>query len=93
METGRALNQIGLHANKQYNKCSIGICLVGGKGANGRPEANYTEAQYEALCRTLRGLMDTFPESRVVGWNELSQSPADTCPNFNVQEWLDDTAF
>jgi N-acetyl-anhydromuramyl-L-alanine amidase AmpD len=88
VETGRALNQIGLHANKQYNAKSIGICLVGGKGKDGKPEANYTEAQYEALVRVITQLEDTFPQAKVVGWNELSQSPNETCPNFDVQEWL-----
>lgn len=88
VEAGRPLNQIGLHANKQYNKCSIGICLVGGRGKGGKPEDNYTKAQKDALVRVLTVLQYTFYQAKVVGWNELSQSPNETCPNFDVQKWL-----
>ena len=90
VDAGRALNQIGLHANRQYNKCSIGICLVGGKGKDGKPEDNYTHEQYEALNRVLTGLLDTFPEAQVVGWYELSQSSNETSPHFDVQKWWAD---
>ena len=88
VEAGRPLDQIGLHANKQYNKCSIGICLVGGKGKDGKPEDNYTDAQYYSLWTVINGLRETFPQAKVVGWYELSQSPNETSPHFNVQEWL-----
>ena len=90
LEAGRPLDQIGLHANKQYNKCSVGICLVGGKGKDGKPEDNYTDYQYVALTLTCQGLLETFPQAKVVGWSDLSASPNETSPHFDVQKWWAD---
>lgn len=81
----RPVNQPGLHANKQYNKCSIGICLVGGMGKDGKGEDNYTETQIESLLRLAGNLQDEFPGAKVVGWYELSQSPNETSPHFDVE--------
>jgi N-acetyl-anhydromuramyl-L-alanine amidase AmpD len=84
---GREINQIGLHANRQYNQSSIGILMVGGRSARGKPEDNYTVPQKETLAVALKALMERFPEALVVGWSDLAQSPSETCPNFDVKEW------
>lgn len=85
LEAGRPLDQIGLHASRQWNNQSIGICMVGGMGTHA---ANYTLPQFETLYRTLRDLLDTFPNALPVGWNDLS--PADPSPYFDVKNWWAD---
>lgn len=99
LESGRPMDQIGAHA-KGHNVNSIGICLVGGicggaacehehetfaSGQKGTPENNYTPAQWNALERAVRDLLQKFPKATVHGHNEFA---AKACPCFDVRAWF-----
>lgn len=87
-EEGRELTAIGAHA-RGYNHMSIGICLIGGKGTLGKPEANFTLEQYTALKSIVVWLKATHPIATVVGHRDLP-NVTKTCPNFNVSKLLGD---
>lgn len=92
-ETGRDLDgdgdvlfdEVGAHA-LGHNENTIGIVLVGGKGKDGRPEANFTVEQYNSLKRWLFMLHDGYniPYSRMVGHCDLP-GVTKACPCFSVQ--------
>lgn len=84
----RPLTQPGAHV-EGYNDKSIGICMVGGRGDNDKPEANFTIEQYAALAETLQGLLKKFPKAEIVGHRELNRMK--TCPNFDVKKWWHET--
>jgi N-acetyl-anhydromuramyl-L-alanine amidase AmpD len=83
IEIGRDVDSIGAHA-KGYNKSSIGICLIGGLSEDGEPENNYTDKQWDMLWVLVKGLETNFPESQVIGHNNVSSK---SCPNFVVGDW------
>jgi N-acetyl-anhydromuramyl-L-alanine amidase AmpD len=51
----------------------------------GKPEANYTPAQWATLRRAVKDLKVWFPSATVHGHNEFA---ARACPCFDVQKWL-----
>lgn len=79
-ELGRTLNSIGSHV-KGFNSCSVGICMVGGRGGN-----NFTLAQWAELEKLVKELLLAYPEVEVLGHCDLNSGK--TCPNFNVQKWF-----
>ena len=83
IEIGRNEDTVGAHA-KGYNSTSIGICLVGGMSEDGEPVSNFTEEQLLMLTRLVDGLKTKYPDSKVIGHNNVSSK---TCPNFDVGEW------
>lgn len=85
LEYGREITKEGAHA-RGYNRRSVGICLIGGIDDAGKPEANFTEEQMEALERLVPALKLMWPEAIVIGHNEVSRK---ACPSFDVQEWLE----
>jgi hypothetical protein len=85
-EAGRDFTKQGAHASG-YNHCSIGWCLIGGKGDDGKPEDNFTEIQKFELAKTIMFFKALIPGLKVIGHNEVSSK---TCPNFNLQEVLDE---
>lgn len=84
VEKGRALRAVGAHV-QGYNSVSVGICLVGGKADNGRPEDNFAEAQMTSLKTLIDRLLLEFEQAKVTGHNSLNSNRA--CPCFNVEEW------
>ena len=84
VETGRNLNVSGAHA-RGYNKNSIGVCLVGGRSDNDKPEDNFTAEQKKTLAALIILLKAEYPDADIKGHNELSSK---TCPNFNVKEFM-----
>ena len=70
-ENGRPIERIGAHV-AGHNSNSIGICLVGGRGADCKDETNFTEQQWQTLRELVRYHMKKFPGIRVVGHNELT---------------------
>lgn len=92
LERGRHLNsdhvidthEIGAHV-AGHNATSVGICLVGGVDAAGKPEANYTPAQMRRLWQVVSRLSRQFPGAEVVGHTDLD--PRKACPCFNVGRW------
>lgn len=84
IENGIAVALAGSHT-KGHNANSIGICLVGGINDKGKPESNFTKAQWATLERLVRILKVDFPHATVHGHREFA---AKACPSFDVQEWL-----
>lgn len=90
VETGRPLGEIGAHA-RGHNHRSVGVCLVGGRGAGGGAEANFTAAQYDALWRLLGALAPRFPDAEVLGHADLPKVRK-ACPCFDVRDWMESRA-
>ena len=84
LEEGRKESVIGSHA-KGHNTYSIGICLVGGKGFNDKPEFNFTYAQMDTLAGLVDNIKSRFENLDVMGHNEVSSK---TCPNFDVRAFF-----
>tara|TARA_R110000764_G_scaffold119392_1_gene207113 strand:- start:600 stop:1040 length:441 start_codon:yes stop_codon:yes gene_type:complete len=84
VETGRNLNVSGAHA-RGYNKNSIGICLVGGRSDNDKPEDNFTAEQKKTLAALIINLQIEYPNADIKGHNQLSNK---SCPNFNVKDFM-----
>lgn len=98
VETGRPETAIGAHV-KGHNARSVGICLVGGINAAGKPDNNFTAAQFTALRELLGPLQSRYPEARVLGHRDLSPDLngdgritsnefIKACPSFDVATWL-----
>lgn len=98
VEKGRADNVAGAHV-QGFNSVSLGVCLVGGVDSKGKPEQNYTPAQYTALKALLAKLQGAYPSAQVLGHRDLSPdknrdgkiSPNEwlkACPCFDVRAWL-----
>jgi N-acetyl-anhydromuramyl-L-alanine amidase AmpD len=85
-ETGRPVQQIGAHA-RGFNRDSIGICMVGGIDARGRPMDNFTGAQYRTLLALLKFLVTSHSPSEIVGHRDLP-GVNKACPCFDVADWL-----
>jgi N-acetyl-anhydromuramyl-L-alanine amidase AmpD len=83
-EIGRQIDAQGSHV-KGFNSCSVGICLVGGKGDDGKACNNFTKAQFDALWEVLQILRVHYPKAEVLGHKDLN--PGKACPAFEVQPW------
>lgn len=82
-QEGRPLEKQGAHTRGE-NENSIGICLVGGKGADGSPEFNFTRRQMEMLEKLIYDLLLDYPGLDVRGHNDYADK---ACPCFDVQAW------
>jgi hypothetical protein len=78
IEPGRDERRIGAHAYGR-NEDSIGVCMVGGK-----PDCNFTAAQWKALEGVVGALLHHYPGAEVIGHRDVSSK---TCPNFDVKAW------
>ena len=86
VEEGRPVSIAGAHV-KGHNQDSIGICLVGGKGDNGKPQFNYThqqllELQLWIMCTAYKY---NLSPSGLYGHYEFNDNKE--CPCFDVKEW------
>lgn len=88
VQNGRSLDIPGAHV-EGYNSVSIGICLVGGIDTSKlmKPEANFTNQQYDSLRLLLATLQPRFPAAKVQGHRDFP-NVAKACPSFDVQHWL-----
>ena len=97
VETGRPEDAVGAHA-VNFNAHSLGVCLVGGIDTAGKPDNNFTPAQFESLKRLLNELRARYPKARVLGHRDLSPdrnndgriTPDEfikACPSFDVAQW------
>lgn len=97
VEVGRALDAVGAHV-KGRNSDTVGICLIGGLDAQGRPAPTFEAAQLAALKLTVRFLKAIWPGAEVVGHRDLSPDldgdgtvePHEwlkQCPCFDVRKW------
>lgn len=90
IEVGRPHDAIGSHV-KSRNADTVGICLVGGIDAKGKPEDNFTDAQ-KAILQSLLWSMTSgldfegaYQDLPVVGHRDLD--PGKACPSFAVKDW------
>jgi len=83
LEPGRDLDDVGAHV-AGHNSNSIGICLVGGVGADNKPESNFTPPQWATLEIVLRMLSRIYPAAKVRGHRDFA---AKACPSFDVVAW------
>lgn len=79
VQHGRKLHIEGAHV-KGHNKDSIGICLSGRK--------EFTHDQFRSLARIIKELAGKYKlsEGFIFGHNDFTDQK--TCPNFDVQEFL-----
>lgn len=84
LETGRPADVVGAHV-EGYNSVSVGVCLVGGIDDKGKPQANFTPQQMEALKQLLTVLKGSYPKADVRGHHDFA---AKACPSFDVKRWL-----
>ena len=85
VEEGRPHDTVGAHVSG-HNHNSLGICMAGGIDDKGKPENNFTDAQFHALKVLLAGLTNLYPEAKVQGHGEFSGT-ATACPSFKASEW------
>ncbi len=97
VEAGRPLDDQGAHV-ASHNKRTVGVCMVGGIDAQGRPEDNFTQDQYDALGTTIDFLLTMYPDCKVLGHRDLSPDLdgdgiieehewLKACPCFDVRAW------
>lgn len=84
IEMGRPLEKAGAHA-EGYNADSIGICMAGGIDNKGKPQNNFTDAQWDSLAKLTKDLVQSYGALKIIGHNEVA---AKACPSFSVQKWL-----
>lgn len=86
VETGRPRDVVGSHV-KGHNFESLGICMVGGIDDAGKPQDNFTDAQWAALDGLVwEASMVWYPGARICGHRDLDSGKA--CPSFDVATWL-----
>lgn len=84
VEAGREQSAVGSHV-KGYNANSVGVCLVGGIDANGKPEANFTPEQMESLRAGIHSLQLQYPGAVVRAHHDVAPK---ACPSFNLSHWM-----
>lgn len=80
LEPGRPLEKSGAHV-RGFNRNSIGICLVGGKGG-----FNFTAHQIDSLRSLIHRLRTQFPGAAVLGHRDLDAGKE--CPQFSLVQLL-----
>ena len=85
IEKGRSEHIAGAHV-AGHNGDSIGVCLVGGIDDKGKPDANFTAAQWAALDHLVTQLTKvSYPGATVSGHRDWTDAKA--CPSFDVRAW------
>lgn len=84
VEAGREQSAVGSHV-KGHNSNSVGVCLVGGIDAAGKPEANFTPEQMNALRSLLTSLRNHYQGARIRAHHDVAPK---ACPSFNLSHWL-----
>jgi len=85
IEQGREDDEVGAHAHG-YNAVSFGICLIGGITKTGKPENNFSIAQFESLAKLLEEYSAKYPDSKILGHRDLPKVQK-SCPCFDVKSW------
>ena len=71
IQTGRHLNEIGAHVAGSNAK-SIGICYIGGIGADGKASDTRTQEQKEAMEWLIVQMTIMFPDIKIKGHRDYS---------------------
>lgn len=77
----RELDTMGSHT-PGYNHESIAVCLVGGKGDDGKPANNFSSQQREAVKLLAMAFLREHPDGQVKGHKELKGYGWSHCPAF-----------
>lgn len=89
VESGRAESLVGAHCVEgAMNRCSVGICYIGGMDRGMRhPADTRTAAQKRSILGLVRKLQKKYgiPDSRVFGHCEFAPK---ACPSFDVRGML-----
>lgn len=85
ISAGRSEAMSGAHC-PGHNRCSIGVCYVGGCDARLRPLDTRTKRQRIALEMLVKDLKRRFPVATIHGHNEFA---AKACPSFDVRELIE----
>lgn len=88
IELGRPLHVAGAHA-RGHNSHSVGVCLVGGIDADGKPDDNFTDDQMDSLIVTLDYWKLIYTNAEILGHRDLP-GVAKACPSYDVIDWLGD---
>ena len=89
IEIGRDIDFNGAHV-KGKNVNTIGICLIGGLGEDGKPKENsFTKDQYLVLDDFIRKLMCMYPKAKVLGHRDFG-GVKKSCPCFEVSDFIKD---
>lgn len=97
IEVGEDLKKVGAHV-QNWNSLSVGVCMVGGLGLDGRGENNFTPEQWASLKTLVETLRKTYPEAKLAGHRDLSPDKnrdgvirkdewLKECPCFSVTDW------
>ena len=89
IELGRPLEMVGAHCLGK-NKCSIGICYVGGIDSSGQPSDTRTAQQKESLNLLITQLQEIYPRARVKGHRDFARK---ACPSFDASSEYGGTAL
>lgn len=85
IQPGRPETVIGAHcAAGGQNRCSLGICYIGGLDKSGRAKDTRTPAQRVALRSLLQRLKTKYPKAVVRGHCDFEKGKA--CPCFNAKD-------
>jgi N-acetylmuramoyl-L-alanine amidase len=87
----------GIHI-RGHNRSSVGMCYIGGIGADGKAVDTRTARQRDAMSATLRKWRVLYPDARIRGHRDLSPDldgdgviePHEwlkACPCFDVAAW------
>jgi len=88
VQRGREDDVVGAHA-KGYNDTSIGICIVGGLNEVGKPDSNFTFAQYRALKYLIADLQLAYGMGlEIKGHRDVANK---SCPCFDIHGFLEYT--
>lgn len=81
VERGRRISEIGAHC-KRHNAHSIGICYIGGRGADGSFQDTRTDAQRAALLKLVTNLVQMY-HCPIYGHRDFA---AKACPCFDANQ-------
>jgi len=83
---GDVYEEVGAHA-RGFNTNSVGICLVGGKGKDGKAQFNFTRSQMISLEAIVNDIRSKYPTiTKVIGHTDVD--PGKECPCFDVETYF-----
>ena len=97
VEKGRPDDRMGAHV-EGHNRDSLGICLIGGLNADGKPENNFTPQQFDSLRHLLLSLHGKYQAAVIQGHRDFfgdtnkdgkidRRDWLKECPCFDVKTW------
>jgi len=91
----RKLDQAGAHVGDcgpGWNRRSLGICMAGGIDADGKPEDNFTDAQWKSLEEQVLRYIEYVPTIKHIGGHrdliKVTGASPKACPSFDVWPWF-----